>query len=193
MKFFLLDTAGDLDDDDLCLLDDVPEGMELYDFCLSRGIEATPYYPKDAKVRLRDENPGIKVCDVIGSLKNCFVGSSKVRTILQEHGGELPVEYLDFTLLNHKGRVHSTDHAFINPVGGLRCLQPVHSGVKRDDDGDVIDIDAFVLDGALAEELPPFFRMEEDPTRIVLREDLCSRLQEAQVTNLVVRPLEIRA
>ncbi len=51
---------------------------------------------------------------------------------------DIEIEFLPFTLYNHKKRVHSKDHFFINPIGGYDCLNEIASGITYDKDDDIV-------------------------------------------------------
>ena len=48
MDFGLLDTTGGLNNDDLCIIDSPPEGMDKYEYKLLLGEVAKPVFPPDA-------------------------------------------------------------------------------------------------------------------------------------------------
>ena len=85
-------------------------------------MEAAKHYPAKARVTLRAENPGIKLSGLLRNTKNFLIGSSAAKDVVTRLCPDQEVEFLAFTLINHKGRVHSSDYWFINPIGGLDCL-----------------------------------------------------------------------
>jgi hypothetical protein len=191
MDYFLLSTTGDLNDETLCLIDDGPEGMGRQTFRLSRGERAAKHYPAKARVTLRAENPGIKLSGLLRNTKNFLIGSSAAKHVVARLCSDLDVEFLAFTLINHKGRVHSTDYWFINPIGGLDCLAEEECGIEYDEDGDVVSIARYVLDAGKIADAPHLFRIDKQPTRYVISKTMGETLAAAKVTN--VRGTKLRA
>jgi hypothetical protein len=191
MDYFLLSTTGDLNDEKLVLIDDGPEGMGRQTFRLSRGEQAAKHFPAKAKVTLRAENPGIKLSGLLRNTKNFLIGSSAAKDVITRLCHDLDIEFLAFTLVNHKGRVHSTDYWFINPIGGLDCLAENECGIEYDDDGDVVSIERYVLDAGKIADAPHLFRIDKQPTRYVISKTLGEALGAGGVTN--VRGTKLRA
>ncbi len=189
MDFGLVQTTGELNDKDLCLIDEYPEGMEKYGHTMALGKPATPHFPKDAIVRLSEDNPGIKLAHVCGNLQGCFIGSSLVKKIISKYCSEQEIEYLPFTLYNHKGRVHSTDYYFINPIGGIDCLNYEESGAEFDN-GEFMALDKVVLDREKIENAPHFFRVEEERYNYVMSLELVKALRDEGVDNLLGKKLK---
>ena len=80
--------------------------------------------------------------------------------ICQIEVGEL--EVFPFTLINHKGRVHSRDYVFLNPLGTFDCLNMKLTQCKRYSSGKIMKITKFVLDRDKIAKAPDLFRPRED-------------------------------
>jgi hypothetical protein len=190
MNFYLLKTTGDLNDPSLCLIEDPPEGMGIHDYRLALGRPSKNHFPSNAKVYLRAENRGIKLSGIIGNTKGYFIGSSLVRKVVEQFCPGVEIEYMPFTLFNHKKRVHSTDYCFINPIGSFNCLNENASGIKYGADGEVVAVTQFVLDPKKVADAPDLFRIDKDPIRYVLKGRLAVELQKSGVTNLLGQKLQ---
>ncbi|HSP80435.1 MAG TPA: DUF1629 domain-containing protein, partial [Myxococcaceae bacterium] len=130
MKYFLLSTTGDLNDRDLVQIDDPPKGIGLRRYMMSRGKPATPYYPAEPKVFLREENPGIKLSSMLGNTVNYLIVSSDMRKVIESLCAGVEVEYLPIHLYDHRERLYTKDYCIINPLGALDCLDDEASGVE---------------------------------------------------------------
>ncbi|MBW2737453.1 MAG: hypothetical protein JRE64_01115 [Deltaproteobacteria bacterium] len=193
MDFFLLSTTGDLNDHSLCMVEDPPDGMGLQDYRMSLGERAVLHYPENARIYLREENPGIKLAGILGNTKGYLLGSSKAKEIIEEHCRNSEIEYLPFDLYNHKKRLHSKDYFFINPIGGFDCLNEDASEIEYDPDGEVITIEEFVIDPKKLSNAPDLFRIDKDPIEYIISKRLAEALRDGGVTNVGGHKLRIQA
>jgi len=184
MDYFLLNTAGDLNDESLCLITDEPEGMGGGGYRMGRGRVAKDHYPTNAKIYLNDENPGIKLSGMIGNTCGFFIVNSDARKIIEKLCADSEIEYLPFSLYNHKKRVHSNDYCFVNPIGGLDCLNEKASGITYDEDDEVEDIEEFVLDSGKVKNFPHLFRIDKERSEYVISGQLLTGLTENAITNV---------
>ncbi|PTL80011.1 imm11 family protein [Vitiosangium sp. GDMCC 1.1324] len=190
MQFFELETLGNLNDRELALTDGPPEGMELRSYCMARGRRATPYYPKEAMVSLREDHPGIKLSSLLGNTNSYLIVHKDMKEVIAEHCQGIEVEYLPFDLYDHRKRLYSRDYFFINPIGTLDCLDPVASGVKIGSQGGVIHVGRRVLAPKKSANLPPLFRPKEKPAAYIVSESLAQALKDKGFTNVYLEPLE---
>ena len=150
MSFYLIDTLG-IVDDEWCLLDDPPKGIGLAYNRMVFGTAIEDAYPDDASIYMSADNPGIKLGSLLGNTLSYLIVSSPLRAAIEELCPKLDIEYLSFTLYNHKGRVHSTDYAIVNPVGSFDCLDLEASEIlyleEEGDpyDGEIVAVNRFVL------------------------------------------------
>lgn len=192
MDFFLVTTTGDLNDQSLSLVEDAPEGIGLRWYCMARGVRARPHLPQDPKVYLPRASRGLKLPGLLGNTMGYFIGSTKVKEIVEKHCPEQDIEYLQFTLYNQKKRVYSKDYWFINPIGGVDCLSEPACGIKYDDDGDIVTFKQLVLDSNKITEVPHLFRVLKVPTKYVMSKNLVQALKDDAVTNLLVEKLPVK-
>jgi Immunity protein family (Imm11) len=156
------------------------------------GVEAKPHYPEDAKVYLRPERRGIKLSGILGNLNGYFIGSSKVKELIAAHCPDRNVEFLPFTLYNQKRRIHSTDYWFINPIGGLDCLNEPACGIKYDADGVVVTMERTVLGSDKLANAPDLFRILKAPTEYVLSRRLTQAFRDNGITNVLGKNLRVQ-
>jgi hypothetical protein len=192
MDYFLLATMGDLNDQSLSLVENKPEGIGLHAFCLARGEKARPHLPEDAKVFLSPKSRGLKLPGILGNTECYFIGSAKVKEIVQKHCAGQEIEYLPFTLYNQKKRVHSKDYYFINPIGGFDCLDEPSCEIKYDDDGDIVTFKKLNLDAAKMADAPHLFRILKIPTKYVISKTLVQAFKDDGVTNLLGNKLVVK-
>jgi hypothetical protein len=189
MQFFRLETIGDLNNQDLALTSGPPEGMVMRSYTLARGKRAAPHYPKEARISLRENHPGIKLSSLLGNTHNHLVVQSAVKEVIAAHCQGLEVEYLPVDLYDHRKRLYSRDYFFINPIGSRDCLDPVASRVQIGPEGSVIHVGEYVLDPKKVDTLPALFRVQEEPSTYVVSQALADALREKGFTNVVLNPL----
>ncbi len=192
MDFYILETAGDLNDMSLSLVENSPDEMGLNNYRLALGEIAAHYFPDNAKVYLADESPGIKLPGILGNTKGYFIGTSKVKEIIIEFCSDNEIEFLPFTLYNHKKRVHSTDYFFINPIGGIDCLKEDACGITYDDKGKAVTVKQYVLDKKKVINAPDLFRIDKQPGEYVVSRRLAQALKDNGVTNLLGKTLRVQ-
>lgn len=184
MDYFLLDTTGDLNDESICLIEDAPDGMGINSYRMSLGDRAKKYWPEDAKISLRPENPGIKLTGILSNVKNYLLINSKGAEIIKEFCSDMKMEILPFTLINHKKRIHSTDYCCVNLIGNFDCLNEEKSGITYGENNDVISIDEYVLDAKKVKKAPHCFRIDKHRSKYVISRELGRALKDAGITNL---------
>lgn len=191
MQFFRLDTLGDLNNQDLAMCDGPPEGMKMRSYTLARGKRAAPYFPKQARISLREDRLGIKLSSLLGNTFSHLVVHSDMKDVLAAHSQGLEVEYLPVDLYDHRKRLYSRDYFFINPIGARDCLDPVASRVEIGPEGGVIHVGEYVLDPKKVDTLPAFFRIQEEPSTYVVSRSLAEALKEKGFTNVLLTPLSL--
>ena len=190
MNFYSLETGGDLNDPALCFIAQPPEGMTRGNQRMGLGKPVRKLFPQNAQIRLLEEHPGIKLPGYLGNQPGYLIFSSAGRAVIQRLCPKQKIEYLNFTLVNHKGRVHSTDYCIVNPLGSFDALNEIASTIKyAQDDGRILSVAEVVLDSVKLENAPHLFRLKHKPILYVLSQALRDAFAEANVSNIVCRPL----
>lgn len=193
MRFFLWEVLGDSNDDDLCFIDNSVEGIGMGDTGLGFGERVGPEFPADAKIYLSKKSRGMKLSSFLGNTRNWIIGSKELKAAIEKHCKKDAVEYLPFTLYDHRKRVHSRDYFIINPLGTFDCLDLKASDITWDDDDpdDIIDIDEYVLDPKKVKKAPQLFRIDKDPMAYVVGVDLVREFKAQNLTNIFLTELEL--
>ncbi|WP_158501650.1 imm11 family protein [Vitiosangium sp. GDMCC 1.1324] len=176
---------GDPDDDSLCFLDNFVDGIEPLSWRAAKGERFGKDYPKDAKIFMNKENPGIKLSPLLGTTCNMIVGSRDFKDAIEKHCKN-EIEYLPFTLYDHRKRVHSRDYFIINPIGTFDCLDFKESIIEWDDEDpdEIIGIDKTVLDRKKMKDAPQFFRIDRAPSTYVLGLELAREFKARNFSNI---------
>ncbi len=191
-RFFLWETLGDINDEDLCVIYKSVEGIGLGDTGLSSGKPVAPEFPPDAKIYLSKESPGIKLSSFLGNVRNRLIGSSELKAAIEKHCKK-DIEYLPFTLYDHRKRVYSQDYFIINPLGTLDCLDMKASKISwsKKIPNEIIDIDEHVLDRKKVQNAPQLFRIDKRPVAYVVGVDLVREFKARKLTNILLTELEV--
>jgi len=191
MAFYLIDTLGDLDDLDFCILDQAPEGIGVKYSRLAKGRAIGDDYPADAEIHMSAEREGIKLGGLVGSTKSFLIVHHDVMEVIRAACEGVEVEYLPLRIINHHGRVHSDEYFIVNPVGTWDCLDEAASGVVYFEDTDrVLSIERMVVDPKAADSAPALFRLKQAPSSYVVKQELADRLREGAFDNVLLTEME---
>lgn len=197
MKVFKIDTLGDLDDPELCVLDGSPVGMGVAYARLVRGRSAVDKYPADAVVRMEPERPGIKLASLIGNTKRYLIVHRDLDALIRaEHdsrGGRWVLESFPFTLLDHRQRPRSSDYRFVNPLSFVDAVDDTASDIEyfEGDRSMVVGVNRLVLDGTKLIGAPPLFRIPQTPDRYYVDATLHARIAAGPFTNVRFTEVEV--
>ena len=197
MKYYRIDPLGETDAG-WCILDDVPDIGPAY-YKPARGKRVGADYPDDASITMSEDFRGIRVPSLIGNTESYLIVDAPVKELIERHCQGVDIEYLPFTLYNHKNRVASRSHFIVNPIGVVDCINFEASEIERlDSPGDVhhgavVGIDRLVLDPRKLADAPALFRIREEPSSYVIDGALADALREGGFTNVVLHEIEQQA
>lgn len=193
VRYFEIETLGDINNSELLFLDQEPEVLGLDVYCLAAGEPIGTDYPSEVKVKPSEEHAGIQLSSLLGNNFNYLIASAAVKEAVSEHCVEAAIEYLPFTLLDHRERVRSQDYFFINPLGSIDAVDAAASDIKYHRSGAVVAIRKLVLDPQKLIGAPGLFRLKQDPQRYIVSEPLVRAFKERGFTNLVLREIAVSA
>jgi hypothetical protein len=185
MKFFNIYTLGDPNDESLCMLDSFVEGLGRDDWKLTSGERFGADYPEDARIYVRPERRGRKLCSLIGNTHSMLVVSSVFKEAIERHCQGVDIEYLPFTLYDHRKRVLSRDYFIINPIGSIDCLDERASGIKYSQSGKPLTPRTLVLDRNKVKDAPQLFRVKQKPNEYVIGVELGREMFDLGLTNII--------
>lgn len=192
MKYYTLKKQGLFREDQYCFFgklekDFADKQLALWDGGTLQGIY--PDDPSEVKVHLNQDFPKhIKKGDYISTTKDLVMVSQAAVDEIKKHNIDERTEFWPFTLINHKGRVHSMDYRFVVPPQ-YDALNFEKSDIRRDGNNVVIGLRKTVLDAKKLENAPDIFRLN-DTGEMVCSETLASSLAE-NYTNFLFTDLEI--
>ena len=195
MPYYSIDTLGDLQDRQLCVLDDVPEGIGVKYSRLVKGRSMDGEFPASAIIRMSADRTGIKLSSLIGNTNRLLILHRDVKELIEtenaQRGSNAPIEYWPFTLINHKDRPHSSDYFILNPVGPRDCLNMKASVIRYFRDTEMVSkIERMVIDPNKLLDAPPLFRLKQAPDRYFVDGAVALAFEKAKFTNLTLRHIE---
>ncbi len=187
-EYFILN--ADIYDERFCGIWERKEEFEKFHFP-AQGIEMGDLYPEDVRFQMSDDKPGLMVPDYIDNALSYTMVSERLKNILQE---EVPdgIEYLPFTLLNHRGRVAASPCYIVNILGTVDCVDTgkTEGDKNRLQPGRLRHIDILYLDEPKVPKDLKIFRIETQPKTILVRKDLKERFESENITGVEYLNLE---
>lgn len=186
MRFRLLETMGNANNRDLCFLTRFVESIEAKSWCTHHGERLSPFYPEDARILMSPEHPGIKLSALLGNERSMLIASPGLKEAIQKHCKN-EIEYLPFTLYDHRKRVFSEDYSIINPIGTFDCLDLKASDIawSQKEPDRVLRIREYVLDRAKMQAAPQLFRIDKNPSVYVIGRELAREIYDRKLTNIL--------
>lgn len=170
-------------------------GLQKRTLWLTDGKPFDGSFPPDAKVLLRETQPGRELTDVLSTTTWCWLVNGRTRAVIHSVCGDEGVEYLPFTLHAPDGTLLSDDYVIVHPTRFCDVVDREASELSFENDdpnADVTSVESFVLDRARCVDLPPVFRVPEWTYDIFLDETLARALHDAKVGNLFLHEVELR-
>ena len=162
---------------ELCCLQTAPKGLELKGYKISKGVPIGKDFPVDAQMRMA-KGEGMQLSGLIdNTVKFLILHASLVEKILHGHNPDHAIEVLQLVIINHKGRVASTDYRVVNPIGSVDCLDLDKSRIDRLPTGEIVKIEIPVLNAARIDPSRNIFRLASNPYMIFVKADIVSACQ----------------
>ncbi len=191
MEYFKFDLAP-TDNPDYCFIPDpYPRVLKAKSYKFTFGEPISADYPEDASVTMDPKKQGIQLPDLIGNYNRMLVVSQRFKEALASvNTGK--IEFLPLTIINHKGRIASTDYFIINSLEIWDVADRDASEIEYFE-GDVVSVDELVIDHQKAKKAPDIFRLEEDPTFLLFNENLLDALSavKPKMTNVYFDEIDV--
>ncbi|CAM3567839.1 hypothetical protein G4177_26125 [Corallococcus sp. ZKHCc1 1396] len=154
------------------------------------GVRMGDIYPPGLRFQMAKEEKGLKVADVIPNALGYLMVSARMKALLEQHaGGE--VEFLRFTLLNHRGRVASEDCYIANLIGTQDCVDMARSegDASEFNPRRLVFVRRLVLDETKVTPEARLFRTTTVPSIPIIRGDLKDLFEREGVTGPTLYPV----
>jgi hypothetical protein len=195
MGYFEIDTLGDLDDPKRVILGEFPIALGVKYHRLVHGEEISRDWPKEVTLAMSPDKPGTQLSSMIGNTLSFLLLHRELKNLVaSEHerrGGKWNIEYLPFTLINHKGKANR-DYFMVNPIGVYDCVNDALSVITyfKGNRDKVVGIDRLVLDPNKLVDAPPLFRVRQCPGGYFVDQTMKRALQKGRFSNLVFGKVE---
>jgi hypothetical protein len=167
-------------------------------FQLAFGEPAGPKYPDDLRLPMSSKSPGKATPDALHNSMRFLLASQRLTEILRRELTE-EVEYLPFTLVNHKQKPVPGYGFIVNLIGVVDCVDAAATQGRASAMKPELLMNIKVL-GLDAQRIPKdkrLFRIKAKPDVLIVRDDLRATLESEKVTGLVYyelgKPLPLMA
>lgn len=168
--------------EEFCALYDFPEEMEDIEMPADGTRMGSRYEPQT--FRMADEVPGLVIPDVINNAFGYLMVSTRLKALMAANA-EAEIEYLPFTVQNHKGRPGG-EGFIVNVIGTSGCvdLQKTEGLPDPVNEGWLMSIDVLYLNEDRVDPKAKIFRIDVMPSVIIVRDDLRRLFDENNVTGV---------
>ncbi|RKH61866.1 imm11 family protein [Corallococcus llansteffanensis] len=147
------------------------------------GVRMGELYKDGQEFNMDEDSTGIQISDVLHNTFGYLMVSSRLKALIEQHA-KAEIEFLRFTLINHKKRVESDSCYIVNVIGGKDWVDldksegqfnPAHKNrymrVRR-----------LVLKEDAVDPEANLFRVAAAPRLPIVREDFKALLESEQTT-----------
>ena len=182
------------DDKVYCFAEPRPRGAYAPVYRMTRGESIASKYPDDqysVELHLDEDRQGLKLPSFVGNTGKLIILQKDVARYIQDNSTLGPVETFAFTLINHKGRVHSKDYVFFSPLGTQDCLDLDRSEMRRWTDGSIQNVSRIVLDLLKLVDAPDVVRIRESASDVLFSVELVETIEAQGFTNFKFNDVEV--
>jgi hypothetical protein len=195
MRYFMIERLGDQRKlNDCVVISKDPSGLKLKTYYLSEGLPVAEFYPQDARIQLQDDCPGLLLTSYLSNTVSLIIFNTQCKQVIEEVCNDQEIEYLPFTLFDHKGNVYSKDYWIINPIGTYDCVDRDHSDISYLNDEpskDILSIRSFAFKKDKMANAPHLFRVPEQTYSYFMDEKLGRALKEVEPSNLMITEIPL--
>jgi hypothetical protein len=152
---------------------------------LRKGVRLAPW-PGDVQFHMDPTFPkAIQLPDWVKNMSNALVASPALKKII-EASAPPDMEYLPITLIDHQGRVASSDYFMLNPCSLQDAINQELSTIEWNaiDPTFISDCTSMVLDESRIDPHATVFRLKHYPSKVVFRRDLANTIKKAGCTGI---------
>lgn len=190
MKYVRL-TICPIDDPDYCFAGSILHHAIVW---LATGDPVRHRYPDNPSsvhVPIEPEMAGIKRPDLLGNTRGLLILSGRAREVFDAAALELGArDTCGFTLINHKGRVHASDYAFVNPHGTYDIAHSTTEYERYRKNGNISGCTRWVLDTAKLEGKPDLLQAQDLPKHYFVSERFMKLVEDENLENFQFNDVE---
>lgn len=162
------------------------------DFEFTYGVSMAAAFPKNVRAPMDgDFKKATGLTDDLKNLDGVKVCSKRLVEFLQKNDVR-HVEYLPISIINHKGKVASSDYFIVNPVGlvdalDLKASEPDYNSIKEDMIDSVVRI---VLNPKRLDPERKVFRLKGFFSPVLIEKGLADAMKAAGMVGPFFKELE---
>jgi hypothetical protein len=162
---------------------------------LAEGVSLLNQWPADVVCKMSPKYPkDIQLTDNLHGGSYAVI-SQRLKEQIATLAGAGEIEFLPVAILNHKGRVASSEYFVLNPVGSVDCIDIEKSGAVWNaiDQTDISHFERLVLQNDAVPADVGMFRLAHRTRTNLLRRSLAEKLSSDVFTGLhFLEPAQFR-
>lgn len=147
-------------------------------------------WPDGLEYRMAANKPGIEIADLIPNTLGYTMMSERLKTLIAKTS-KSKVEWLRFTLLNHKGRKAADDLWVANVLTMVDAVdrdRTIGEPYPAKPEWYLVTDQLYIKPEKVKPELD-LFRLGEMPRRIIVRDDLKAAIESEKMTGALFHPM----
>lgn len=191
MRYSILDISASLEPEH-CFVGTI-EGTTGGELLIARGEPASGHHPSEADgvlVHLDVERRGVKLASRLANTQQLLILSIEALTALAAVLDFGRFDVHPFLLINHKGRVHSRNYAFINPLERREVAHERTRFQRFEATGRILDCEEWVLESHKLEGAPDLLRSTELPCEYFASERFVDTVARLGLSNFAFVEIE---
>jgi hypothetical protein len=152
---------------------------------LKKGARLEPW-PADVRLHMDPNFPkALQLPDCVKNLPGAIVVSKRLKEFIAA-AKPVHVEYLPVSIINHKGKLASSEYFIINPYKLQDCIDQKASTIDWNpiDTSLIAACTNLVLDEKKIEKNAKVFRLEHYPSKVLFARELADGIKQAKFTGL---------
>lgn len=152
---------------------------------LSKGAKLAPW-PANVQLHMDPNFPkAVQLPDCVSNLPDAIVVSGRLKEYIE---AEKPahVEYLPISIINHKGKLASSEYFIVNPYKLQDCIDQQASTIRWNamNKNMISACMKLVIDEQKIERNAKLFRLQHYPTKVLFARSLAEGIGKAKFTGL---------
>ena len=147
-------------------------------FRLAEGVPLQEGFPGNVAFHMDPDFPDqLKLVDNLSNSDDCMIASPRLRQAIEDHQ-PAKVEYLPVSIIDHRGRVASSEYVIVHPIDPIDCIDRERSKFEESaiTPGLISYLDKMVIDGTRVPPDRAIFRLKDFWAATLVRADRAKSL-----------------
>ncbi|WP_141617125.1 DUF1629 domain-containing protein [Myxococcus sp. AB036A] len=174
----------EIESDESCLIDELPRPLDKKFWMATKGVRMGNEYTSGVRLKMSRDG-GLGIPDYIPNTLLLPMVSDKLKSLLEKEAG-VEIEFLPFSLYNHKGRVAAEACFIANVIGTHECVDAAKTRGEKSiiSPGQFEALSQLTLDSAKVPSDAKLFRVNVFPRALIIRDDLRATLEREGITGI---------